>query len=369
MKKLVKVAIIGGFLGSGKTTCILQLGKRLMAELGLRIAIITNDQGDTLVDTKWVGKSGFSVAEVLQGCFCCKFPDFLKSIKGLLEKANPDLILAEPVGSCADLQATVYEPLKKFYEREFALSPFIVLVDGRKLLDVHRRLNLLSPSLGANFFLFISQIKEGEVLALNKIDLLSKEELEEAKTLLRKLNVKAQIIPISAKEGMGMEELVKAVLGWHQDSHILTNFDYEAYERAELELGWLDGSGLIESERPFEVKSLVNGILMGIANCAKEKGGEIAHIKLFFETEDGSTKVSLTAIENDAIMEGMPPSYANKGIIILNARVKLSPESLRKCVEMVLAKTISEHYVRILNLNLRAFSPRPPKPYYRSSEV
>ena len=59
---MTKIAIIGGFLGAGKTTTIIELGKRL-SKLGKRIGIITNDQGEMLVDTKIVKDFGFSTRE------------------------------------------------------------------------------------------------------------------------------------------------------------------------------------------------------------------------------------------------------------------------------------------------------------------
>ena len=59
---MTKIAIIGGFLGAGKTTTIIELGKRL-SKSGKRIGIITNDQGEMLVDTKIVKDFGFSTRE------------------------------------------------------------------------------------------------------------------------------------------------------------------------------------------------------------------------------------------------------------------------------------------------------------------
>lgn len=105
---MIRLGIIGGFLGAGKTTLILNLAKKYR-EQGLKIGIVTNDQGSELVDTEFLRSEGFSVVEVEGGCFCCNFDLFTEKIEGLAEANIPDIILAEPVGSCTDLIATIFK--------------------------------------------------------------------------------------------------------------------------------------------------------------------------------------------------------------------------------------------------------------------
>ena len=64
--------MIGGFLGAGKTTAVGKLAKRL-ADQGLRVGLITNDQGRNLVDTAMLRSQGFATEEIPGGCFCCRF--------------------------------------------------------------------------------------------------------------------------------------------------------------------------------------------------------------------------------------------------------------------------------------------------------
>src|SRR5260370_41325563 len=70
-----RIACVGGFLGSGKTTAVIEAAQRLV-ERGLRICIITNDQGHQLVDTALVRSRGINAAEIGGGCFCCRFDEF-----------------------------------------------------------------------------------------------------------------------------------------------------------------------------------------------------------------------------------------------------------------------------------------------------
>ena len=103
------IVMVGGFLGAGKTTLLLaaanELGKR-----GLRSAVILNDQGEDLVDTQYASFHDLQRGEITGGCFCCRFSELVRVIDRLKEFA-PEVIFAEPVGSCTDLSATTLKPL------------------------------------------------------------------------------------------------------------------------------------------------------------------------------------------------------------------------------------------------------------------
>ncbi|MEG2203074.1 MAG: GTP-binding protein, partial [Christensenellaceae bacterium] len=111
MKDRMKLAVIGGFLGSGKTTAILDIAKKLMGS-GIKVGIVTNDQGSDLVDTNFLRSAGFPVLEVDGGCFCCNFDEFVRKLNTLARENLPDIILAEPVGSCTDLVASIFKPMQ-----------------------------------------------------------------------------------------------------------------------------------------------------------------------------------------------------------------------------------------------------------------
>src|SRR5256885_871381 len=100
-----RLIIVGGFLGAGKTTLLLQSARRL-TERGYRVGLVTNDQGKDLVDTTLLSQENFPVTEVAGSCFCCAFPDLLQALSQLQDAVQPDVVLAEPVGSCTDLVST-----------------------------------------------------------------------------------------------------------------------------------------------------------------------------------------------------------------------------------------------------------------------
>src|SRR3982750_4348995 len=120
--------MVGGFLGAGKTTAILKIAQHLRDQ-GLRVGLITNDQSFGLVDTTMLASHGFAVEEITGGCFCCRFGSLVEASEKLAATERPDVFIAEPVGSCTDLKATVDYPLRRMYGDQYAIAPLSVLVD------------------------------------------------------------------------------------------------------------------------------------------------------------------------------------------------------------------------------------------------
>src|SRR5437764_6235432 len=117
--------MIGGFLGAGKTTSVDRLAERLTKQ-GLRVGLITNDQGSELVDTAMLRAKGFATEEIPGGCFCCRFHSLVEAAQRLAAGAHPDVFIAEPVGSCTDLVATVTYPLRRIYGDRYHIAPLSV---------------------------------------------------------------------------------------------------------------------------------------------------------------------------------------------------------------------------------------------------
>ena len=79
--------MLGGFLGAGKTTAVAALAQHLVAS-GLRVGLITNDQGSELVDTAMLRARGFHTEEITGGCFCCRFATLTDAAHKLADSAQ-----------------------------------------------------------------------------------------------------------------------------------------------------------------------------------------------------------------------------------------------------------------------------------------
>src|SRR5437016_3671993 len=167
MKRL-RFVMIGGFLGAGKTTTIARLARYYQGQ-GRRVGIVTNDQAGDLVDTTSLRAQGLPVEEVAGACFCCRFDDLVGQVGKLETSQRPDVLLAEPVGSCTDLVATVVQPLKGLYGQRFEVAPYPVF------FKPSHGLRILRNESGSGFspkaaYIFRKQLEEADAIVINRLD-------------------------------------------------------------------------------------------------------------------------------------------------------------------------------------------------------
>ncbi len=212
--------MIGGFLGAGKTTTVARLARRFQSQ-GKRVVIVTNDQAADLVDTNSLRSQGFDVGEVAGSCFCCNFNELTGTIERLAPNQRPDVVIAEPVGSCTDLVATVIRPLQQVYSQPFDIAPYGVIVKpshGAKILK-HVTKGGFSPKAE---YIFRKQIEEADFVIVNRIDELPEAEVEELAQLIAADFPGRPIVRMSAKTGEGFDALCEfldqqgnsAVVSW-----------------------------------------------------------------------------------------------------------------------------------------------------------
>ena len=154
---------VGGFLGAGKTTLIAKAAS-ILVERGLGVGILTNDQAADLVDTALVRLARFPVAEVAGACFCCAFDQFHEELDRLSAITAPDVILAEPVGSCVDIAATVLRPLHRKSPGLFRIAPFTVILDPAAW-RLARNAQGMSESTA---YIYHTQLLEGDVIDVGR---------------------------------------------------------------------------------------------------------------------------------------------------------------------------------------------------------
>ena len=175
----VSFVLVGGFLGSGKTTSLVNFGKWLCRERGIRVAMITNDQATRLVDTEIAMNASIPTREISGGCFCCRSGLLIEETERLINDVDPDIILAEPVGSCTDLVSTVLLPFRTVYNKQYRIAPLSVLLDPYRAERTLQRIAQSSKNgdvLGGNAdnvdYIYLKQLEEAELIVINKIDVI-----------------------------------------------------------------------------------------------------------------------------------------------------------------------------------------------------
>ena len=334
--------IVGGFLGAGKTTLILAAA-RLLAERGLRSAIILNDQSDTLVDTELALAGGFEAGEVTGGCFCCRFSELIRIAEQLREH-SPHVIFAEPVGSCTDLSATILHPIQDAYQQSFQLVALTVLVDPARAAD------LQNPDVA---FLFHKQLEEADVVCFTKSDLYpNPSSLPLARTR-----------QLSAKTGQGISAWLDEIMsGSLPLSGATLDIDYKRYAQAEAALAWLNADVHIECDPPRSPAMLLGPLLDELDRALTQHGISIVHLKALDQTETGTLKAAICTNGSEPAVEGaLDASPATHHHLLLNLRAASDPAP----VQAIVARAVANLQGTASGLRLRCFSPAPPKPERR----
>src|SRR5688572_27890925 len=367
VREKARYIMIGGFLGAGKTTAVSRLARHL-SEQGLRVGLITNDQGNQLVDTAMLASHGFPVEEISGGCFCCRFNSLMDAAKKLSTETRPDVFIAEPVGSCTDLVATVSYPLRRIYGNDFAIAPLSVLVDPIRAMRV------LGLAEGGRFsekvtYIYRKQLEEADLIVINKCDLVSAEQLARLRSALQENFQKAQLFEISARQGTGLETWFTSMTTGQQSTRPSMAVDYELYAEGEALLGWLNATVELSAEAPFDGNVFLKLFAAAMQDRLAKQGAEIAHLKMTLDPESAIGDLAvINLVRNDYVAELSQElqDSLEAGQLILNIRAEVAPEILRNAVKESLEHCAVENpNIRATLEHLEFFQPGKPQPTHR----
>lgn len=362
--KPVRFLMVGGFLGAGKTTTIGKLAAHYVAQ-GKNVALVTNDQAYNLVDTETLRAQGFTVGEVPGACFCCKFDDLLSTVDSLSDESVPELIIAEPVGSCTDLVATVIEPMKALFGDRFETGPLVVLLKpshGKKILAGGQRRGF-SPKAE---YIFLKQLEEADAIAINKIDRMSEDDRQSLLKLTKERFPEKEVFLMSARDGIGFEDLVTAAEAEPIARHGMLEMDYEIYAEGEAELGWLNCQiDAKSSGEKFSLDEVVLAFVQQIGSRLAQAGAEVAHLKVLGQTLENSSIANLVSSDGDAELSLASEINTIAAELLVNARVATAPEILATIVNEVAEELQSTKSIEFLIGKMQSFRPGKPEPTHR----
>ena len=357
--------MIGGFLGAGKTTAVAALAQRLAGQ-GLRVGLITNDQGSELVDTAMLRSKGFATEEIPGGCFCCRFNSLVDAADRLDESTRPDVFIAEPVGSCTDLVATVTYPLRRIYGDRFAIQPLSVLVDP---VRAERVLGLAEGKKFSDKVLYIyrKQLEEADIIVISKADLLDATRLGALRAKLSAEFPHAEITAISIRENRGVDEWFTRIASSEQVARPAMEVDYEIYAEGEALLGWLNATVQLTSATEFDSEAVLKSFATAIQR--RLAGAEIAHLKMTLSPDSGLGDIAaINLVRSDFVPELSLKLEApvTSGQLIINCRAEAEPETLRDSVCGALEEVAIAFPKLTAQLDhLEFFRPGKPTPTHR----
>lgn len=363
-----RYVMVGGFLGAGKTTALLRLAERYKAQ-GLRAGLITNDQSVGLVDTAMLGAHDLPVEEITGGCFCCRFNSLTEAAGKLSREERPDVFLAEPVGSCTDLAATVAYPLRRMYGDQFTVAPYSVLVDPVRA----ERILGLAP--GKSFspkvlYIYLKQLEEADLIVVNKADLLDADRLDVlTRTLAAKF--KGKVLSVSARNGTNVGVWGDLIDAGESGSGDAMDVDYDTYAEGEALLGWVNLTAGLSADAAFDGNAFLIATVADLHGRLAADGIEVAHLKLTLSPDEGTDIGVINLVRTDGAGE-LSHSLQDpleSGVLLLNLRAEADPEALKAAAVASLRRASTARGVTCDVEHVEAFRPGRPVPTHRFTEA
>jgi len=207
------VTILTGFLGAGKTTLLNHI---LANQQGVKTAVLVNEFGEIGIDNDLIIATGEDMVELSNGCICCSINgELLEAVYRILDRPDPvDYLVVETTG-LADPLPVAMTFLGSDLRDQTRLDSIITLVDAENFSD-----EILDGEVAR------AQVVYGDILLLNKCDLVSEQRLSEVEGQLRAIKTDARIlrsvngdVNLPLLLSVGLFESDKVAAEQHHDDH------------------------------------------------------------------------------------------------------------------------------------------------------
>ena len=356
---IMKIHLLSGFLGSGKTTAIQYACNELIKQQK-KAGVITNDQGISLVDGDFFKHLNIPNRQVVNGCFCCNYDDLDKSIQSLITTNKPDIIFAESVGSCTDIVATVLKPLFNFYpEVQVTFSTFADIRLLRILLKENAR--VFDESVR---YIYFKQLEEAEVIVVSKIDLTDKETLLEIQQIINEKYGDKIILYQNSLDPISIQQWLDVLDNQLIEMPSTLQIDYNVYGDGEAKLAWHDQAIEIYSPDYNADQSAVD-LMKIIYQKIHLNKYPVGHLKFLL---NGERKISFTYDPEEDLLDTIENKKNNSATLLINARVQTSPQRLSQLMSDAIKEAEIKSNCKIVVKSLASFQPGFPTPTHRIAE-
>lgn len=280
-----KFAVFSGFLGAGKTTAMMAL-TRLFNTGGAKAWMISNDLGGKgLADYRYSAASGCAARELTGKCICYQTENLADTLRGLFD-GGAELVISDIPGFGVGALEHVYHTLRRDYPDAWELAPFTVITERRRLLQLMGAGGTLPEEMD---YILRAQLREADLIVLNKCDLLTEEERTECMGFLGRLLPKTPVLAVSALTGQGMEALARALTeGTAALKRPDIGYGGAAFSAAMGKLSEYYGQYYVRvCCDTFDPDAYVTALGAAAGKALGERGREIPHLKILGQREDG----------------------------------------------------------------------------------
>lgn len=352
-----KYMVTSGFLGAGKTTAMIAFAKSINRRYG-KAAILANDLGaSNIVDADFTATTDILTTQIGGNCICYQHENLVDKLNQLVSQ-GATVIMSDIPGCGIGALDHVYIQLEERRPGEFELMPFTCIVDPlrlRMIMPEAAELNL-PPEMR---FLLEAQMAEADLIVLNKIDLMSREQIEKSVAFIQSSFPETKLLTMSALTGEGVDEVVDYLMQNRSAAkHKDIGYGSDAFIAAESLLSWYNRRVFLEEmdDRAVDFNVVVSDVFEKIREGLKEKESNVPHLKAFASGEgDDFIKASLIGVDYETeYARKLAKSYSAISLII-NARAAADSQDMADIVDDALEAVSEKHNLKIRTFFVESF--------------
>lgn len=346
----MKIIVVGGFLGSGKTTALIRLGT-YYSSLGKVVGIIVNEIGEIGIDGDVISQYGLETKEITSGCICCSLKTSLRAtLLSMIDNFNPDVVIIESTG-VAYPGVIRDEVMLMNLPMDYDMAPLLTLFDGSRFKQILKEIKNFAAQ----------QLAQAEVIAVSKADLVESSMLPIIESAVQQINPKAEIMTLSSKNPESLAHLIN-ILERNADTttRLVELKKVIANDGSFLMAGVnskqnddsIEASGVgsfsteykldennLKQFSDSELETIVKEIMSQIRSAVLAKSPDfLGHIKLFLESGSALYKISLTTAEEEPAYDFIPAANENSAVVpnlkILSAVTGIESAEIQNIVKI-----------------------------------
>ena len=356
-KAKAKYMVTSGFLGAGKTTAMIAFAKSINRRYG-KAAILANDLGaSNIVDADFTATTDILTTQISGNCICYQHENLVDKLNQLVSQ-GATIIMSDIPGCGIGALDHVYIQLEERRPGEFELMPFTCIVDPlrlRMIMPEAAELNL-PPEMR---FLLEAQMAEADLIALNKIDLMSREQIEKSVAFIQSSFPETKLLTMSALTGEGVDEVVNYLMQNRSAAkHKDIGYGSEAFIAAESLLSWYNRRVFLEEmdDRAVDFNAVVSDVFEEIREGLKDKKSNVPHLKAFASGEgDDFIKASLIGVDYETEYARRLAKPYSAISLIINARAAADSQDMANIVDDALEAVSEKHNLKIRTFFVESF--------------
>jgi hypothetical protein len=248
-----------------------------------------------------------------------------------------------------------------------------VLIDAKQVRVLARLRKAAESGQSAPFpdnvlYIYEKQLEEADLIVLNKADVVSANELAELKASLAKRFPDTPLLAMSALTGEGVDAWLDFISRRQAAGKKIAEVDYDTYAAGEAALGWMNASAKLRANDDIDWRAFAADLLEAVRGELRAQSAEIAHLKLYLTSTGGNIVANITGNDSPLFLRGEITPRQRRVALLINARVHVQPDALRKAVEDRLQATAGGR-VEARIASIRSFFPGRPQPTYRYESV